>query len=152
MHQMFLSQRLIRRFYLKASMNFFRRWRLKDHVYQQSLQQRSGRWPFSDLAFVLKNLHSPCMFCWFCLSKSQIYFPFPHLYQFWIFVKNVFDYDISLLNFVEYFTMNDCYSNEKQIQVCLEPLPGQRNQIVWDLFSWFWSKSGFWLSIILRRS
>lgn len=138
-------------------MNFFRRWRLKEHVYQQSLQQRSGRWPFSDLAFVLKNLHSPCMFCWFCLSKSQDIFSISSF--------------VSVLNICEkcvwlwYFTFEFCWifyhewllllagqSNEKQIQVCLEPLPGQRNQIVWDLFSWFWSKSGFWLSIILRRS
>lgn len=70
------------------------------------IRQMTLLWPCICLE---KSSFPMYMFCWFCLSKSQIYFPFPHLYQFWIFVKNVFDYDISLLNFVEYFTMNDCY-------------------------------------------
>lgn len=71
------------------------------------IRQMTLLWPCICLE---KSSFPMYMFCWFCLSKCQIYFPFPHLYQFWIFVKNVFDYDISLLNFVEYFTMNDCYS------------------------------------------
>lgn len=111
--------------------------------------------------FLVKSSFPVYMFCWFCLSTVRYIFHFlicisfeylwkmclNMIFHFWI-LLNILPWMIMLFEFLAR------HSNEKQIQACLEPLPVpcQRNRIVWVLFGWFWSKSGFWLSIILRRS
>lgn len=99
------------------------------------------------------------MFCWFCLSTVRYIFHFLICISFeylWKMCLNMIFHFWILLNILPWMIMLFLarHSNEKQIQACLEPLPVpcQRNQIVWVLFGRFWSKSGFWLSIILRRS
>lgn len=109
--------------------------------------------------FLVKSSFPVYMFCWFCLSTVRYIFHFLICISFeylWKMCLNMIFHFWILLNILPWMIMLFLarHSNEKQIQACLEPLPVpcQRNQIVWVLFGWFWSKSGFWLSIILRRS
>lgn len=167
---MFLSQRLRRRFYLKVSIftntargqrrykNFFPKVETKGlrfpTKFSANIRQMTLLWPCICLE---KSSFPMYMFCWFCLSRVRYIFHFLICISFeylWKMCLNMIFHFWILLNILPWMIMLLLarHSNENQIKACKEPLPVpcQRNQIVWVLFGWFWSKSGFWLSIIFK--